>query len=129
MPIVNIVPTTPLVEVHYSLRMGEIRQRMKEDICRISGFPPTDVVVNLLKCPYKDPDLEAAADAIVYVDTCPHKELEKRADELRIALAQVLVDLGLASGRMVEVWVRFFLPGSWGLWEDGKEVDSVSHQR
>jgi hypothetical protein len=107
--------------------MDEVRRRIKDVICLVSGFPRTDVIVNLLSCPFRDADPDSA-ELVLYVDTCPHEELEARADELCWEIARVLVELGFTAGLGAEVWPRF-LPGPWMLVKDDKIVDKVSHPR
>ena len=127
MPLVSIVPTTERVEEELAGRMEAVRRRIKDMVCYVSGFPRTDVIVNLLRCPFKDADLDSA-ELVLYVDTCPHEVLEGRADELCEEVARVLVELGFTAGRGAEVWPRF-LPGPWCLVKGREIVDKVSHPR
>jgi len=54
------------------------------------------------------------------------EDLEARADELCLAIAQVLINLGYEHGKF-EVWPRF-IPGSWCLVVNDKVVDKVLHK-
>jgi len=125
MPIVNVVPVTETVEDVLAGRMGEIRALVKAAVCKASGFPEDDVLVNLMQCPYRSVD-PASASFVVYADTCPHEDLELKADDLCRTVARVLA--GMFQQGSFEVWPRF-LPGPWCLVRDGEIVDFVSHQR
>ena len=127
MPLVSIVPLTKEIEDVLADRIGELRNRIKNTICHISGFPRDDVIVNLMHCPYRNAD-PASVDFILYADTCPHEELEAKANKLCAAIGMVLADMGLTSGQGAEVWPRF-LPGPWCLVKGRQIVDRVSHPR
>ncbi len=127
MPIVNICPKSKSVENVLDDSMSKIRERLKGTICRISGFPKGDVLVNLLACPFRDVDPDSA-DIVLFIDTCPHEELEAKSDELCRDIADDLTQLGFTVGRGTEIWARF-LPGPWYLVKYGKIVESVPHPR
>lgn len=127
MPLVSIVPTTKLVEEVLADRIGELRGRIKDTICNISGFPRNDVIVNLLHCPYRNADPDST-NLILYADTCPHEELEIKANELCAMTGMVLADMGFTHGQGAEVWPRF-LPGPWCLVKGREIVDRVGHPR
>lgn len=127
MPLVSIIPTSESVEEALAEKIDQVRKELKEAICHISGFPEDDVLINLLSCPMRNAD-PASADMVVYADTCPHEELEARADELRNAIAGTIAMLGFSDGNGAEIWPRF-LPGPWCLVKHGAIVDKVSHKR
>lgn len=126
MPIVTIAPRDEEVLQALASRMADIRPRLKEVICSISGFPEDEVIVRLIKPDVVDPD-PCEADFVVYADTCPHVGLEASANRLCEAIAMALIRTRL-NDAVFEVWPRF-LPGPWALVRNGEIVDTVSHPR
>ena len=125
--IVTFAPKNSSVEHVLYVSFREIRTLFKVTVCDISEVPYTDVIVNLNKCDIIDAD-PAAADFIVFLDTCPDEKLEAKADLLCNEVAKLLISMGLTANCTVEVWPRF-LPGSWCLIKDRHIVDVVKHSR
>lgn len=127
MPLVHLAPKTPEVEEVLAGRMSEIRLRLKGVIHQISGFPENDIIVELHNCIVRNPDPDGA-DVVVHADTCPEKDLEAHANELREEMARVFIELGLLAHLWIEIWLKF-LPGPWCLIKDREIVDRVGHPR
>lgn len=127
MPIVVLVPRSVDIEDRLADKMEEIRANLKEAICNISGFPSSDVLVNLHFCPYRDADPEGA-EVVVFADTCPNEELEVSANLLCDAIAIKMANMGFSAGNGAEIWPRF-LPGPWCLVRNMEIVDRVEHPR
>lgn len=127
MPVCTLVPTTVEAETRISMMTEELRSSLKKVICNSSGFPEYDVLIHFARCPYLDAD-PLAVDIVLYADTCPHEELEVKANSLRDLLAQVLINMGFTVGTGAEVWFRF-LPGAWAFAKGGKILDIVDHPR
>lgn len=108
MPLISLVPRSKEIEQKLSGSMERIRKALKHIISITWGIPQNDVLINLIKCPYKDADSDMA-DAVLYLETSPDKKLIRKADILRKEIKEVL-RRDLAT---FEVWVRF-IPGSWG---------------
>jgi len=126
MPLISIGPKNTEVQDALSAKMTMIRPALKRVVFNVCGFPENDVIVNLLHSDIVDAD-NFAADFVVFADTCPHKVLEARANELRTDIANILIDLGFTDS-VFEVWLRF-LPGPWCLVVHGRIIDTVDHPR
>src|SRR5881394_2988412 len=95
MPIVKLEPKSPEIEEKLNAIMEDIRRQVKLNICMESGFPERDVLVGLLRCPYRNPDPNAA-DVVVYIETNPHLDLEQRSTKLVEYIARTLIQSGLS---------------------------------
>jgi len=126
--LVNIVPKTQKVEDVINEMMVDLRGALDELICRKTQSPEGDVIINLLKCPYRNAD-PMAADAVIYGETNPSKEFDEAADKLLAETARLLGDFGLtiqvATGG-IEVWYRR-IDGAWAQIQNGRIVDAVWH--
>lgn len=125
MPLIGIHPKTDALENWADSVMKKTRQALKDTMHQISGFHTSDVIITLHKCDVKNPDPNGA-DFVVFIDTNPNEKLEAVADKLCSDIATVLINMGFASKRDVEVWPRF-LPGSWCLVRDNRVYETVSH--
>jgi hypothetical protein len=93
--------------------MAQLRPRIEALVVERLDVPLSDVIVNLLSCPYLNPDPKAA-DLVLYLETSPGETIETQAPALCHALARLLAEFELTADPGAEVWVRF-VSGSWCL--------------
>ena len=125
MPIINIVPKDELTEKLILEIIEKLRETIKNITCEISGFPKTDILVNLMRCPYRNSDPDSA-DAIVYIETNPNEDFEDEANYFCKEIAQIFIDCGFTSRNGIEIWTRF-VPGPWCLVKKGAIEEFVTH--
>lgn len=127
MPLIGIHPKREDIEQHIEKLMHFLRPELKRVVGRISGFPESDVIVNLHKCSTADADPNAS-DFVVKAETNPNEDLESVANVLRDAIAKVFIDAGLTDYLVAEFW-PLFLPGSWCMITQREIVHKVDHPK
>lgn len=123
MPIIDLVPKTPVVEDLIYGKMDELRARIQAIVVERLDTLPWDVIVNLRACPYRDADPKGA-NTVVYLETSPGEKIETMAAALCHALAHLFAEFGLTEEPGTEVWIRY-ISGAWCLITNGQIVDST----
>jgi hypothetical protein len=145
--LVNIVPSYPAVETQMAVNFVELRLEIRDTICRLTLVPEYDVLVNLMKCPYANPD-PGSANAVVYMETTYKSHLKRTllgffgrilsdvglrdyvnadmvtAIALNRAISQIFVEKGLTGNKGIEFWNQYTI-GPWSLVREGFIEDST----
>lgn len=115
MPIVSIVPTSKKIECDLLKNLKTIRDNLKGIISYEWKIDREDIMVNLITCPYTEPDKDMT-DVIIYIETTADDILKSLADRLKKRLARSISPYVNSA----EIWIRF-MTGSWCMIK-GKEI-------